>query len=178
MPDQFEKQLFRELCWMKAGFRKGVVAPVRLVEFLRTAVRRLGIKPIPVFFRIRGIECVALIDDHHVAGEFASSLFYEEGMVEPHASEVLGDICGYPECCVEAFVRDGCFGEAHTRYKVQSRNKKVVPRSTWYEDSEGFYWAFGFITHVPCSPGCEATREILQRHKELCDKCAHRLCEE
>jgi len=100
---------------MKAGFRKGVVAPVRLVEFLRTAVRRLGIKPIPVFFRIRGIECVALIDDHHVAGEFASSLFYEEGMVEPHASEVLGDICGYPECCVESFVRDGCFGEAHAR---------------------------------------------------------------
>jgi len=176
--------LFREFCGLKAGLRKAVIAPASWVEQIRQIIRALDIRPAPLFFSIpyeKGpIDVVICSRDYEKIGKLGGELFFS-GTIEVGGDFILGERCGYPSCCIEAFADSKQIDKAYVRYRKQCNSLLLDPFSlTLYEDEEGWIWVFSHpslpISHIPCSPKCAETRRLARRYYDLCSLCRTLLC--
>jgi len=183
MKDKCYAALFRELCELKAGLRRAVIVPASWIEGVRQIIRALDLRPAPLFFRIpydpKPVDVVILSTDYKFIGEFGAKILYE-GTVEEGGDLVLGEVCGYPKCCISAFSDSTQIDRACDRYMKQCKELGRDPYDLWlYEDREGWVWVFSskHISHIPCSPLCMETEKLAQRIKDLCEGCKDKMCQ-
>lgn len=64
----------------------------------------------------------------------------------------LGDLLGYPRCCVAAFCDDGDNGDARqVQLRAAAQQKPLRPEQNWA------VVPLRWMSHLPCSPDCAAT---------------------
>jgi len=168
------RQAVRELCWMRAGYRRAVILPTYCLDDVRIAAKELGIYPGVIFFSLEELEVAIITKRHSLIGAISARLFMEESIDEDESLRLLGWLCGYPKCCIKKFNRDVHFVVAYERYRKQC-NRDPFDLRVW-EDKHGWNWVFGYITHVPCKPTCAGTLRLYRKHKTLCENCKNQVC--
>lgn len=176
--DKRRAYLFREFCGLKAGLRRAVIAPASWTEEVRQIIRALEIRPAHVFFSIPGkgrqVDAGIFSLDYRLIGEISSILLYEEEILDVDTNRLLGQICGYPSCCVKRFELDKRIDWAYKRYKKQcDENGRDPYELELSEDEEGWVWVFSNqpISFIPCSPLCNKTKDLAEKYSDLCTKC-------
>lgn len=66
------------------------------------------------------------------------------------ADKLAGVVYGYPQCCIEAFIREHNKKELARKYSAYQYYKRL-------HDSDK---KFPFIAHTPCSPVCKQTKKL------------------
>jgi len=169
------RQATRELCWMKAGYRRAVILPTYCLDDVRHTCKELDIRPGIVFFSMGNVEVAILVKWYWLVGTISARLWMEESIGEVEGLELQGWLCGYPKCCIKRFKKDEHFVSAYERYKQQCRKNDPFELEVW-EDSRGWNWIFGYITHIPCKPTCANTARLYRKHRALCEKCRNQIC--
>jgi len=90
--------------------------------------------------------------------------------------EELGAVLGYPKCCAQQYARDKGFFRAFLRYLAQvAKQRPISPdpfRLSLYRGrvKEGYYHLVSGakISHIPCSPRCQASRRLAKKIRSFC----------
>lgn len=76
--------------------------------------------------------------------------------------ELVGWFCGYPECCVEEFLRHGALLPALRAYRGRGPDPYVLS-----VDAESVRSPY-HINWIPCSPSCGRTARLVRLYQEEC----------
>lgn len=81
------------------------------------------------------------------------------------ATRAMGEALGYPACCVETFVTARARGDAMLMAQMlpDVRHAPLPPETLWVNG------ALALVSHVPCTPRCEATAALAGRVRDALD---------
>jgi len=90
--------------------------------------------------------------------------------------EKLGEVLGYPKCCVQQYARDGGFVKAFLRYFSQASKRQPLPSDPFrlslfrgLKGEEYYHLVSGArISHIPCSPRCAASKKMARKIQFFC----------
>ncbi len=129
------------------------------VEFeVRPSLRELVLfADIGVQDKIKEILQFRLLNREEVKGSFSEKtpiqvILYPEEL-KPEYVQTIGQLYGYPPCCVDAYQRDRAKGD----------NPEVRGAIQYFEyakDRKPEEWAYFTSEFVPCSPDCKAAQQV------------------
>ena len=165
------KALICELCRMVAEVKPCVLTPspedaenLLILMGVRERVYRLEVEMRDKALRGGFTLCTFFSKDKSVLDEILARA--------PLDDRQLGRYLGYPSCCIDRYIRDGGFVEAHKRYKKQCRELGRDPFEIKLVEFKGEYYLtfsqVGGISHIPCSPSCKKSGELALAYERFC----------
>jgi hypothetical protein len=98
------------------------------------------------------MDCYAYISASHVRGQQLRRLD------EAHKERAVGELLGYPPCCIDAFAnRAGTGGRPRDPVLGAYANSHPI---SWYMNVSLLCFDYGLLTHVPCGSECQPSLEL------------------